>query len=58
MPGLRGNKLKQFSSGIRDRQYSSNNERCIIYYKSWGEGNSVVFHQSFLTHSACQYDVT
>ena len=23
-----------------------------------GEGNSVVFHLSFLTHSACQYDVT
>ena len=22
-----------------------------------GEGNSVVFHLSFLTHSACQYDV-
>ena len=23
-----------------------------------GEGNSIVFHLSFLTHSACQYDVT
>ena len=22
------------------------------------EGNSIVFHLSFLTHSACQYDVT
>ena len=23
-----------------------------------GVGNSIVFHLSFLTHSACQYDVT
>ena len=23
-----------------------------------GGGNSIVFHLSFLTHSACQYDVT
>ena len=23
-----------------------------------GEGKSIVFHLSFLTHSACQYDVT
>ena len=23
-----------------------------------GEGYSIVFHLSFLTHSACQYDVT
>ena len=23
-----------------------------------GGGNSIVFHVSFLTHSACQYDVT
>ena len=23
-----------------------------------GEGNSIVLHLSFLTHSACQYDVT
>ena len=23
-----------------------------------GEGNSIVFHLRFLTHSACQYDVT
>ena len=32
-----------------------------IYYtqgRGGGEGNSIVFHPSFLTHSACQYDVT
>ena len=23
-----------------------------------GEDNSIVFHRSFLTHSACQYEVT
>ena len=33
----------------------------FLYQKSlWsrGEGSSIVFHLSFLTHSACQYDVT
>ena len=23
-----------------------------------GEGNSIIFHQSFFTHAPCQYDVT
>ena len=28
-----------------------------ILAEARGEGNSIVFHLSFLTHSACQYDV-
>ena len=42
---------------------SPRNNKLAIYLKfvgvdHWGGGNSIVFHLSFLTHSACQYDVT
>ena len=30
----------------------------LTLFGGGGEGNSIVFHVSFLTHSACQYDVT
>ena len=26
--------------------------------RGWGEGDSIAFHLRFLTHSACQCDVT
>ena len=33
---------------------------CVWGVVGWevGGGNTIVFHLSFLTHSACQYDVT
>ena len=30
----------------------------LVHQGGGGEGNSIVFHLSFLTHTACQYDVT
>ena len=30
----------------------------ISILKPGREGNSIIFHLRFLTHSACQYDVT
>ena len=40
----------------KDRDYV--NAVDFLDLKQGGEGNSIVFHLSFLTHSARQYDVT